>query len=502
MFILVYTISQKRYRDRRFWIKLASSLLIIVIVVSPIGIQHLKVRQEIDFSRKIGAYAAITSYLSAPPINRLYGKLTRFAWRSEGELFPGIIAFCLGLMGIVSSAKFGRKQKSISSDKAKPPRIYMAILILAFLFTFGRHGPYLLLYKYVPGFDTVRVAARFHIFVMFSLAVFAAFGITGLSSRLARRTRPLVTIVLLILILTEYLSIPLPLFSVPQKNQIPDVYHWLAKNKPADFALVELPLPPPESQRVGSIECPRLYYSIYHWKRMINGYSGYFPPVYDELRRRWQQRPVKQNIKDLAELGVRYVIIHASDYEKNELNKLTSEILALPDDIRSVCQFGEDLVYELTKWSEISPTILGHDKFKPLLKKDWKVSANVNGDQAHFAIDGSKKTRWETGPQRKGHTLQLDLARVQRIRGLSLKLEKSVLDYPRGYVVELSYDGTRWAQVAREENTILPITSFLKPKDIALNIYFSPQEARYIKIMNTGEEKIYYWSVYEVDVFE
>ena len=64
---------------------------------------------------------------------------------------------------------------------------YLLVLILSVLFSFGPviqfynkkliYGPYILIYKLVPGFDGLRVPARFIIMVALAASVFAAFGV-------------------------------------------------------------------------------------------------------------------------------------------------------------------------------------------------------------------------------------------------------------------------------------------------------------------------------------
>ncbi len=75
--------------------------------------------------------------------------------------------------------------------------------------------------------------------------------------------------------------------------------------------------------------------------------------------------------------------------------------------------------------------------------------------------------------------------------------------YPRSYRIELSADGVEWRLVAQEENTLRPITTYLKPKDLSLDIAFYPTEARYIKITNTEKkEENRWWTLYEIEFFE
>ncbi|MDQ6658909.1 MAG: discoidin domain-containing protein [Actinomycetota bacterium] len=87
----------------------------------------------------------------------------------------------------------------------------------------------------------------------------------------------------------------------------------------------------------------------------------------------------------------------------------------------------------------------------------WTATANPNGpndpccsgDVASHAIDDDASTRWSTGAgQTAGQFLQVDLGHGQRVRQLVLDTGAGTGDYPRGYTVTASPDGTRWTTVA------------------------------------------------------
>jgi len=499
LYFLVYLITEKRYTAFKFWTKTAVFMLIVAAVAGPFFRQYFLVRKEMGFVRKMGEHANLTSFLATSPLNRLYGDLTSPFLKPEGELFPGILAIILAVLGFAYMLRNDKKKKSVVE---KHGIIYSSILLLSFLFTFGPNGPYILLHKFVPGFDGLRVASRFHIFVMFSLAVLSAFGLKALISLLSLRTRAAgaVAFALSLSLLVEYFSVPVPVRNVRVKEDIPEVYKWLAKQED-NFAIIELPLPEP-GKRVGQIECPRLHFSTYHWKKLVNGYSGFFPPLYDELKRRWQSISLEQNLEDLRSLGVRYVIFHSFLYKPEEFESVMNELRGLESSYRFVTQLEEAYIYELIYIPEEGLGKYYLDRSHPLPKKGWTAFSNVKSHSARFAYDGDLSTRWETGPQKKGHFYELDLGLVRKIGGFSLKLGTKPLDYPRGYRVEVSTDRKGWETVAQDEMTVLPITAYLQAKDLSLDVVFSPIEARYIKIINTGEDKVYYWSIYEMDVFQ
>jgi len=70
-----------------------------------------------------------------------------------------------------------------------------------------------------------------------------------------------------------------------------------------------------------------MYGSIFHWHRLVNGYSGFTPPDYLETRERMRTFPDDQSIARLRELGVRYVIIHQAYYARDEYADLMERIL-------------------------------------------------------------------------------------------------------------------------------------------------------------------------------
>jgi len=579
--ILIWTISKKKYKDGRYWANLGLFFTIALVSVGPFLYQYVLVRNEMGFAREPGLSASLRSFLATASINRLYGRLTAPFLRPEGELFPGLAAIALAILGFVTiirakktaveSQKIGnpipasvrlvlglinflsvavgilcllitatgglevrlgrglrfqahgltnpililsglilirlflkrtfqRQRRDLALADPGVPWLYGGIFLLAFLFSFGSQGPYMLLYKYVPGFNGLRVPSRFHIFVMLSLSVFAAYGIKRLFPNGVGQRKTIMKILVVLVILVEYASMPLPLTTVPVKREIPEVYQWLAAKK-ENVVMVELPLPSAE-KGVGLTECFRVYYSAYHWKNMVNGYSGYFPQIYDELCRRWKELPVAQNIADLQTLGVNLIIFHTADLNRREIKQVLAELENLEIDIRTEAIFGTDYVLA------VPPGIRGRtesgwkDRAKRLSKTGWSVESNINQKMAGYAIDGSLETRWESGPQKRGQYFAVDLKKPEPIQGISLKLGRSSMDYPRGYVAEISLDGVHWRKVAGEEKTILPIMAFLNPRELSLDISLSSTEARFIRITGTAEDPTYYWSIHEIEVFK
>ena len=107
------------------------------------------------------------------------------------------------------------------------------------------------------------------------------------------------------LLLLEY-STAVRLFTVPQP---PSVYAWLRREPPA--VVVELPLPRPEN--LGVIhDGLYMYFSTTHCHRLVNGYSGFYPPSLIRLLEIMRAFPDNASIDALRNLGVDYAIVHAA----------------------------------------------------------------------------------------------------------------------------------------------------------------------------------------------
>lgn len=377
---------------------------------------------------------------------------------------------------------------------------YAALCLLGVLLTFGPKGPYLFLYEYVPGFKAVRVSSRFDICVMFGLAVLAGFGLKAVTARMKPAGRTAAAAALSVLVLAEFLSIPIQYHPVSVKKDITPVYRWLAENRKPDV-LVELPFPFYD-MGTASEEAARMYFSTYHWFPLVNGYSGYFPPLYNELCRRWEMLPLEQLIDDFQAIGVRYVIVHFDEIAESERPYFGERFEAQLGDLKLVERFEDDYLFEMIPRPARSRPMAAVEGLTRLSRDGWKASANVAEDRAGAALDGDPRTRWDTGDaQREGSAFELDLGRPTLFRCLSLRFGPSALDFPRGYAMEISADGRSWAEVAREETVLLPILAFAAPKALALNISIDPVTARFIRVTGLGQDRKFYWSIYEADLY-
>ncbi len=105
---------------------------------------------------------------------------------------------------------------------------------------------------------------------------------------------------------------------------------------------------------------------------------------------------------------------------------------------------------------------------------------------ASYACDGLRETRWSS-PATDPQWIQIDLGQASAVCGMTILWETA---YASEYVIQASRDGKRWAEVyanSRADGN----TDY---------IYFSPVEARYLKIVGLKRATGWGYSIREIDV--
>jgi hypothetical protein len=240
--------------------------------------------------------AGLTSYLAVSETNRVYASFPK--GYDENSLFPGFVPPLLAVVGLVL---------------VRPRRtaiIYAVGLALAFDMSLGLNGVmYPWLYQYGGVFSGLRAPARASIFFLLFLGALAARGAAAVLGRLSPRVRPYGAAALVGLVLLEYWVAPLRLIRYPTQLSPLDQY---LRQRPAG-AIAHFPMP--RGYRLPGQDPQYLYSSTFHWKPIVNGYSGYYPPSYIRRLRAVESFPDTRSIAHLLGEGVRYLIIHEAFYK-------------------------------------------------------------------------------------------------------------------------------------------------------------------------------------------
>lgn len=128
-----------------------------------------------------------------------------------------------------------------------------------------------------------------------------------------------------------------------------------------------------------------------------------------------------------------------------------------------------------------------------LSRTGWTATAStsMNNTNPSQALDGNLASKWELGPQVNGQWYRVDMGSSRTFK--EIRLDNSGWkqgNYPRGYEVYVSNDGTNWG------TAVASGTVNTTPAGGILTITFPTQTARYVKVVQTGSSTSW-WSIEE-----
>lgn len=382
LLLLALRLWRREHGQRVPWRPLGVTALAAGATLLPVLLPYIHTVRLLGHTRPLGEVVGLSpdlrDLLHSSPQSYLYGWTDRLfpphAIYSPQYLFLGIVPLLLGLVGVLalrrqrpargeSKHADGTRMDTKSGAAARAAlRPYLLLGVAAIVLALGPFirvgssipllpGPYLILYWLVPGFQGLRDPGRLMMVAGLCLALLAAWGAASLMGRLqteAGRRRGwlpgrVAWAALWALVLLEYAAGPVPMPRVAVEATIPPVYRWLAR-QPASTAVLELPIGL-DTQTIWSQQGLMMYYSTYHWRRIINGTGGFAPPWYDQLSPVLASFPLPASLHLLHRWGIHYVIVHGAWTGAAVAQRIAHEAAAYQ--VTSTGQFGDDTVYQL-----------------------------------------------------------------------------------------------------------------------------------------------------------
>jgi hypothetical protein len=312
LLLLVLLVGRRRAQLRTLVKPAIAGAIICVALAGPYAAPYLESRRTVGTrtARDIREWSpTLRDYVATPPQNWLYGRMTGLD-DDEGTLFPGLVATVLAIAGIVAG---GRHRLA-----------YAVLLLIAFDMSLGFNGlTYRAFFDVLWPYQGLRVPARMFVIVSAALAALAAYGVVSLE-RQWFRARRILAVALTVAIVLESVSIPVPLRRLPS---VPKVYAWLAQQPPT--VIMEWPMP--RASALGFTHEPEyMYYSTLHWHRLVNGYSGFYPPDYIRFVEGVRNFPDAEAVGHIRRGGIRYVILH-SEFAPKRYAAVRSALAWHPD---------------------------------------------------------------------------------------------------------------------------------------------------------------------------
>ena len=236
------------------------------------------------------------NFYSAYPSDYLRANRSSLLWNErlrppapERTLFPGAAPLSLAALGL--APPFGTLRL-----------VYAAGLLASVDGSLGLHGvAYPYYYWLLPPFRGLRSPARFAALVGLSLAILAGFGARrALRWRASRAYQHAMFAVLVAFVMIDaWPSLRLePVWKEPPP--IYDVFRYVP-----GAILLETPIPNDEIFNI-----PYMYFSTWHFAKMVNGYSGFIPGSYADFYKEMVFFPDTRSIAALRQRGVTYVSVN------------------------------------------------------------------------------------------------------------------------------------------------------------------------------------------------
>jgi hypothetical protein len=307
------------------------------------------------FAGAAAAHLALAAYLIA--FRRIDADLLGIAVRASN------VTRLLATAAIASAGALAlspRARARVVVALRRPEAIFVIVLVLAWWMSLGPTprvagrlldlwSPYRVLLEHVPGYEGLRVPSRFAMIVALSLSALAGLG----AARLPRGRRGVMAIAILAVafLIESHVRpfmvnglLPLSGYVTPEARVYrpavaPPIYRDLARVR-ADAVVLEMPYGNPQ------YDARAVYYSTVHWRKLVNGYSGFYPPNYSRLT----AILAAFSRDDLAwaalgAMGVTHVVVHEGAYLDDEGVRFSAWLLA--NGAVEVARHSSDVLFAL-----------------------------------------------------------------------------------------------------------------------------------------------------------
>jgi hypothetical protein len=395
-------------------------------------------------------------------------------------LSVGVMLFVIALAMLLRVSGAWRRRS--------PLMFYTLAMGLMYLLCFGPQphvlgapfmfrGPYSLLMA-LPGYDAVRVPARFAMLAALCVSVVAAMAFVDLTRRAGRSARLSLAALVVAGVLIDSAIGEMPLRRLPLRLVT-------FESLPPGTAVMELPL----GESSGDVVA--MFRAMYHDRPLVNGYSGFFPRSYDVLRRGLEARD-PQIFDSITAWGPVVVMI---DTARDPEAAWAAQLEHRP---------GTMLLGEESGWKVFS---LPGGERPPDVDLTWRlpieaVAANINNDRMALAVDGNAETRWDSGPQKGTEVITIDLGAEHDVDGLMMTIGPHTSDFPRRLVIESSSDTREWATRWEGSTAIAAFAGAVRhPVEMPLTFALPHVPARWLRLRQLGHDPVFYWSIFELSVF-
>lgn len=363
-----FTFLQDRKSIKTFIHRKSTGILVITFfLLIPLAKPYYEVSHEFAYVRDIrdSIHFALQpeDLLYANQFTRLQPLLSSFQslnnYPKNASLKPGYIGLVFSALTVLSLLYVIKTIKKRSVALVSLLSISLIGLVLSFgpALHWGRQTihnpfviplPYVLLYYIVPGFQGMRNTARWEMLFILAIAIVIAIMLSRIRKVLTTRVVLGLYVVLFCGIILEF-NFPLRFESAMQKRDFPPVYSWL-RTTSLDATFIEMPIYVWNMQPYVFEENYREYYSVVHFRKSVNGASGFTPPPWENMARNLlKDFPSDDSYNHFRSIGIDYVIVHRDQYNKLVEDNVEVDRIRIKSGNEIVDQLENDKRYEKVK---------------------------------------------------------------------------------------------------------------------------------------------------------
>lgn len=314
-------------------LKNVSVIIVTIALLIPIIIPYYKVSLKYDAVRDIrdSIHFALQpeDLLVTNEHSRLQSVLNTTnnfkQYPTNAEIKPGYLGFVLTLLTVICFIYFVKyiKKKDFVFNS------FFVTSLIGLILSFGPalhlnrvtiHNPfpiilpYALFYYVLPGFKGFRNSSRWEVLFIICIAIVIGIILSKFLIKYRVRTRYLIYVALFLGVVLEF-NFPMKFVFVPQKKDFPKEHSWLA-SMPQDSKSIIMPIYN-WNMPYSSEEIKREYYSTIHFRKTVNGYSGFSPSKWQEQAYYLMENfPKQEAIGRIKKLKVDHIIIKKDEYNR------------------------------------------------------------------------------------------------------------------------------------------------------------------------------------------
>ena len=314
----------------------------------------------------------------------------------------------------------------------------------------------------LPGFGELRVPSRFWMMGVLCLSVAAGLGYAALTRARETLRYALCAIVSVGLLAEGWLK-AMPIAAAPAV--------WTSVDgADSRLPLLELPLGPRWDNAA-------TFRTTAHGRRVFNGVSGYDPPHYPALEAGLRARDPAM-LAAIASLGAYEITIERANDPDGAWERYATGAAGA----RVIARNDQRVLVRIPDGTRIEP-----------VSGAALAIASVRASQgdASVLVDGRDDTYWVDSPQRDSQWLLADLGGLQEVGGVSLAIRDQSRHFPRALAIDTSVDGAAFTEAWAGTTAPATFLAVLNhPRDAWLRVAFSATAARFVRIRQTGRERV------------